>query len=117
MKVLINACFGGFGLSVDAFEKLLACKGIAWEKQESKYGSISYYHAGHLGDDDHYLYDYILTENRADPDLIAIFEEMGHLTNGSYSRLKIVEVPDDVEWTIDEYDGKEWVAEKHRTWD
>jgi hypothetical protein len=23
MKVLINACFGGFGLAVDAFEKLL----------------------------------------------------------------------------------------------
>ena len=117
MKVLINGCFGGFGLSVDAFEKLLACKGIAWEKQESKYGSISYYHAGHVGSNDHYLYDYILTENRADPDLIAIFEEMGHLTNGSYSRLKIVEVPDDVEWEVDEYDGKEWVAEKHRTWE
>jgi len=42
---------------------------------------------------------------------------MGHLTNGSYSRLKIVEVPDDVEWEVDEYDGNEWVAEKHRTWE
>ena len=34
-------------------------------------------------------------------------------------KLKIVEIPDDVPedgWTIQDYDGKEWVAEKHRTW-
>lgn len=117
MKVLINACFGGFGLSDAAFEKLLDRRGIAWEKQEGKFGGIDYFHAGHLGDYDHYLYDRNSTENRADPDLIAVFEEMGDLANGRYSRLKIVEVPDDVEWEIDEYDGNEWIAEKHRTWD
>lgn len=26
------------------------------------------------------------------------------------------EVPDDVQWQIEEYDGREWVAETHRTW-
>lgn len=30
--------------------------------------------------------------------------------------LKIVEIPDDVDWYIEEYDGNEWVAERHRTW-
>jgi hypothetical protein len=30
--------------------------------------------------------------------------------------LKIVEVPADVEWVIDVYDGNEHVAEAHRTW-
>jgi len=30
--------------------------------------------------------------------------------------LKIVDIPDGVEWEIEEYDGMEWVAEKHRTW-
>jgi hypothetical protein len=117
MKVLINSCYGGFGLSDEAFEKFLDRKGIAWEKQEGEYGDMEYYHAGHLGDDDHYLHDRTLTENRADPDLIAVFEEMGDLANGGYSRLKIVEVPDDVEWTVEEDDGNEWVAEKHRIWD
>jgi len=116
MKVLINACFGGFGLSDEAFEKFLDRKGIAWEKQEGKYGTIDYFHAGHVGSNDHYLYDRNLIENRADPDLIAIFEEMGHLANGGYSRLEIVEIPDDVKWEVKEYDGNEWVAEKHRTW-
>jgi hypothetical protein len=42
---------------------------------------------------------------------------MAHLANGSFSRLKIVEIPDGVEWTIQEFDGNEWVAEKHRTWE
>ena len=28
----------------------------------------------------------------------------------------IVEVPDGGEWELDEYDGIEHVAEKHRTW-
>ena len=27
-----------------------------------------------------------------------------------------VEIPDDVEWQIEEYDGSEWIAEKHRIW-
>lgn len=30
--------------------------------------------------------------------------------------LKIVEIPDDVKWMICEYDGAEWIAERHRTW-
>jgi hypothetical protein len=30
--------------------------------------------------------------------------------------LAIVEIPDDVQWIIEENDGMEWVAEKHRTW-
>jgi hypothetical protein len=28
----------------------------------------------------------------------------------------VVTIPDDVAWTIEEYDGNEWVAEVHRTW-
>ena len=35
---------------------------------------------------------------------------------GCYARLEIIEIPDKVEWEIDEYDGLEWVAEKHRRW-
>jgi len=30
--------------------------------------------------------------------------------------LKVVEIPDDVEWRIHDYDGAEHVYEKHRTW-
>jgi hypothetical protein len=30
--------------------------------------------------------------------------------------LTIVDIPDDIEWQIEEYDGMEWVAEVHRIW-
>lgn len=28
-----------------------------------------------------------------------------------------MDVPDGIDWVIDEYDGLEWVAERHRRWD
>jgi hypothetical protein len=45
-----------------------------------------------------------------------LVEEMGEKAGSTYSQLRIVEIPDDVEWQIEEYDGSEWVSEKHRTW-
>lgn len=55
---------------------------------------------------------------RDDPVLIEIVEELGlEACQGWASRLKIVDVPPDVDWYIEEYDGMEWVAEKHRTWE
>ncbi len=54
---------------------------------------------------------------RDNPLLIQVIEELGGKANGSGSKLKIVEIPDDVDWTIEEYDGNEHIAEKHQTWD
>jgi hypothetical protein len=117
MKVVINSCFGGFGLSDAAFEELLNRKGVAWEKIKDKYDLDVYYKAGHVGDDDYYLSYRQLTVYRGDPDLVAIVEQFGKDVNTPYSSLKIVDVPDDVEWTLEEYDGLEHIAEAHRTWD
>jgi len=117
MKVVINSCFGGFGLSDAAFEELLNRKGVAWEKVKTKYELDAYYKAGHLEEEDHYLSYSQFTENRADPDLVAVVEQFGKDVNTPYSSIKIVEVPDDVKWYIHEYDGLEHVAEVHRTWD
>ena len=97
MKIAINTCYGGFGISDQAFERLLTRKGIAF-------------------DNEHYLSKYQFNEDRADPDLIAVIEEMAKDAEGWAADIKIVEIPDDVEWQISEYDGMEWVAEKHRTW-
>jgi hypothetical protein len=119
-KVAINTCFGGFGLSDEAFEKLLARKGIAFDKVKPEEGrsfiGASYYEAGHSGSDDHYLSDYEMTQDRADPDLIAVIEEMGEDVNGFAADIRIVEVPADAKWHVHEYDGLEHVAEDHRTW-
>lgn len=54
--------------------------------------------------------------DRADPDLVRVVEEMGEAANGAHAKLAIVEIPDGVEWGIDEYDGIEHIAESHRTW-
>lgn len=92
MKVVINTCYGGFGLSDEAMEEYCSRKGL----NKDEIGS----------------WDII----RDDPILIEIVERMGKDAGGTFSRLKIVEIPDDVNWYIAEYDGREWIAERHRTW-
>ena len=117
MKVVINTDFGGFGLSDLAFEKLLDRKGIAYEKvRNDKYDMVHYYQAGHADDSDFYLSPYDFYHDRADADLIAVIEELGKEAQGNYASLRIIEIPDDVEWQVEEYDGSEHIAEKHRTW-
>lgn len=56
--------------------------------------------------------------DRDDPVLVFVIETLGgKLSHGySYGELKVVEVPAEVEYYIEEYDGKECVAEQHRVW-
>jgi hypothetical protein len=41
---------------------------------------------------------------------------MGEESFGMFASLKIVEIPDDVEYEITEFDGLETIREKCRTW-
>lgn len=54
--------------------------------------------------------------DRSHPVLVQVVEELGSAANGRFASLKIIEIPDDIKWQIEEYDGCEWVAEQHRTW-
>lgn len=54
--------------------------------------------------------------NRTNPLLIQVIEELGDEANGDFAELRIIEIPDNIEWEIDEYDGIEHVNEKHRSW-
>ena len=117
MKVVINDCHGGFGLSDEAFELLLNKKGIEFESQPRKvWNSKEYYRKGHLDDNYYYLSHYDLCADRADPDLVGVVEELGEAAYGECAELSVIEVPDDVQWHIVEYDGFEHVAENHRIW-
>ena len=91
-KVVINTCFGGFGLSEKAVE-------IYAEQKEIVPVDVSTYDIP-----------------RDDSTLVAIVEQLGPKAGGRFASLKVVEIPADVEWTVQEYDGAEWIAEKHRTW-
>ena len=117
MKVAINKRHGGFGLSDKAFEKLLQLKGIEFQSVETDFGHTNYFVKGHVGDDDYFISQYDYYKPRNDENLVSVIKEFGDEANGFAASLKIVEIPDDVEWQIEEYDGYEWVAEKHRIWE
>ena len=155
MKIVINACFGGFSLSKAATARLAALKGrqcfffkaarkatgrldlgryepasedddLFWtafdvpnpnevipsgdwramtsEEREAQNAAYSSHHIDGRPD------------NRSDPDLERVVEEMGDAANGKCAELRVVEIPDGTDWEIDEYDGSEHIAEKHRTW-
>ena len=87
MKIVINRCYGGFGLSDAARLEMGIDKTV--------------YH-GDL--------------KRNDKRLIAAVEKLGDAASDELAQLKVVEIPDGIEYTIEEYDGIEWVAEKHRVW-
>lgn len=90
-EVVINQCYGGFGLSKEACEKLqklghpLALK---YKENDEYYGGS-------------YLYDI----ERDDPLLIQVVKELGEKANGCSAKLKIVTICFD--YTIEEYDGIE----------
>lgn len=54
--------------------------------------------------------------DRTDKNLIKVVRELGKRAGSRFSELKIVEIPDGVEYIIDEYDGMETIQEKHRSW-
>jgi hypothetical protein len=137
MKVVINRCFGGFGLSALGEKEYLKRKGKKSYFYKQKYESETYTKiknvesfSGYFNtftkdlgdkfknfpkDDDIFFYSGMITD-RSDPDLVAVVEKLGNKANGQCARLKIVEIPDNIKWEITDYDGMEEVEECHRSW-
>ena len=92
MKVVINQCWGGFGLSEQALERYTELKNIrkpvlAWQIKE-----------------------------RNDPALVQTVEELGDKASDELAELSIIEIPDGTRYTIHDYDGMESIHEIHRSW-
>jgi hypothetical protein len=142
MKIAVNKCYGGFSLSMLGYKRYLELKGrqaffykqteYIWsETKKNKYVKITdlnnnvlcfYCVDKDLGDETnelpngHFVYLRDM-EIRTDVDLIKTIEELGsEKASGSCAKLRIVEIPDGVDWEIDEYDGIESIHEKHRSW-
>lgn len=129
MKVVINKCYGGFGLSHKAILAMVGkCEHIELIDPKKYYGkdyerrfkqeypngvatefAYSPLYEGKLADDSH-------NGNRDCPILVKTVEEMGASSWDSYAKLKIVEIPDGTSYKIVEYDGSEHIAETHNTW-
>ena len=53
---------------------------------------------------------------RDDAKLVRVVEELRTDANGHCAELKVVTIPDEVQWEIAKSDGVEHVSELHRTW-
>jgi hypothetical protein len=86
MKVLINRCYGGFGVSNEALK-------LFNERSEKKV---------------QYQFE-LRNQFRDDPILINIVEELGDRANGSCSKLVVASFPDEYDYWIEDYDGIETI--------
>lgn len=109
MKIVINNCFGGFSISEEC-AKLMAEKGcqVAKAELEEYKKDGSWYGYGYVNG----LPGYDRTSNY----LIEAVEELGERANNMCSELKVIEIPDDINYYINDYDGMETVEETHRSW-
>ena len=141
-KVVINSCYGGFSLSKEGMKRYCEIKNIpCWIEEDKKFKSLGIFTAWTLPVDqrieskegesfyemsmeDRQAYNQKYSEQtlshydipRDDPALVQLVEENAELYAGRHAELKVVEIPDGVNFQIEEYDGNEWVAEVHRTW-
>lgn len=140
-EIVINACYGGFSLSPKAEMLLANLQGkeiYFYEQTKHEFnGGVDEYIRVDNPDSSHTLY-FTLTKNlgnivqklpeghdvwfdstnvpRDDKNLLKIVKKLGKEANGYCASLKIVKIPDSTKWVIEEYDGNEWIAEKHNTW-
>lgn len=136
-EIVINDCYGGFSLSHEGILRYAEIKGDTlcpvkgrnmlytyWKVPENERvkelpgnwqsHSLEARQEYNKKYDEQTLYDREIP--RDDPALVQVVKELGKRSFGDHASLRVVEIPDDVEWQIEEYDGNEWVAEKHRTW-
>ena len=128
MKIVINRCYGGFGLSEKAVMRYAELAGMTLYPEKTEFGDIQYYKVPKKE------FDKIKSENpnaykvhnslmffesfikRNDPLLIQVVEELGIEADGYLAELKVVKIPNDILWKIKDYDGMETIVEHHRSW-
>ena len=130
MKVIINKCYGGFGLSNKAIIEYAKLKGIKLYSEETSLLTTMHYtipikeykklyeqdkKKGNWKKSNAFCFSYSDIE-RNDPLLVKVVESLGEEANGRFAELKIVEIPDGIKYSIEEYDGMEHIAEEHHTW-
>lgn len=146
MKIAVNKCFGGFSLSPIAQKRILDLKGKEChfykqtkyyfsdgqdkfvkvkepEKQKKSLLDIWYVFTKDYGEEfeefptgeDSGYWSYKDLE-RTDKELITAIEELGSFANGMCGNIEIIEIPDNIEWEISDYDGFETIHEKHQSW-
>jgi hypothetical protein len=87
-KIVYNACYGGFSVSRNIYDRYWELKGTSPTEDYNCYG---------------------FEDRRDDPIFAQAVEELGELANEGFSCLQIRELPPGTQYRIDEYDGFEEV--------
>lgn len=138
-KIVINADYGGFSISEAAVYALAARKGLTvykegvrwqttyWTVPPTDPGRVRFHTVRanwvNVSISDRHAADAFYTahtlntrpEDRTDPDLIAVIEELGEAANGDHATLEIVDLPPGTMYRITEYDGYESVETQENT--
>jgi hypothetical protein len=102
-KIVVNTQYGTFGVSKKAYEKLLGLN----NKYALQYKKLSERFPKEYKDESS------LCRNipRDDEDLLKVILELGNKqTSGAWSLLRIISIPDGVQWRIEEYENREQVV-------
>ena len=117
-KIVINRCFGGFGLSHEATLRYAEIKGIKVypETEKNTLGFPPYWlDPPESRDPKAYRKLYDKDIERDDPALVQVVEELGATANGMCASLSIEEIPVGAQYLIEEYDGKESIQFRDAT--
>lgn len=135
MKVILNKCFGGFHPSTECYElyckkKDLSCYWYDYDWKHHDYVKVTEFNSlvrydcvtkdfgpfieGSSDFDSHIIN--LFEDHRTDPILIECVEELKEQASSAVSKLVVVEIPDDMDYVIDNYDGIETLHENVRTW-
>jgi hypothetical protein len=114
MKVVINKCFGGFGLSNKAVEMCIQkgmtlgdSKSVDYTDWKLRDAADRYY--ANRGDENSF---------RCNPIVVEVVETLGDEADGSCARLVIVDIPylGEEGWHIKSHDGIETIHPDHQSW-
>ncbi|MBX3303794.1 MAG: hypothetical protein KF693_16395 [Nitrospira sp.] len=111
-QIVINRSYGEFCLSHQAIVRLREL-GQREALEEIDRGA---YWPQAAGPREPSLNQYGKLIPRDDEHLVRVVEELGDAADGHAAALKIVTIPDDVNWMLTRTEGGEQVSEVHRTW-
>lgn len=132
MKLVINSCYGGFGVSYEGMKRYFQLKGWDFyaatftgfdgpliEVTDPKTAFVIFYFKNHIPVDREESSDEInarfeLAGNvnvkdipRHDPELVRVVEELGSDAYGRHAKLTVCDIPSGYSYRITEYDGYE----------
>lgn len=137
MKVILNKCYGGFSVSQEAYELYAKKKGIElfaykldfkngkpiYRKTDMGSSIFTITFTKDFGDCIEFSNNNsekcclsLRDNHREDPVLIEVVEELGERANSPFAKLVVVDIPDGMEYEIDDYDGFETLHQKVETW-